>query len=64
MSVIKLRIPINKKLLTEHYGDKCADYDKDCVVCQAWRTFEKSYYVEEKVNREALFKFIWSDDND
>lgn len=63
MSTIKLKIPINKKLLTQHYGDKCPDYDEDCVVCEAWCTFEKGFYVEEKVNREALFKFILSDDN-
>jgi hypothetical protein len=64
MSTIKLKIPINKKLLTQHYGDKCADYDKDCVVCRAWHTYEEGWCVIEEVNRDALFKFIWSDDNE
>ena len=61
-----IRIPMNKKLLIREYGDKCPDYDKDCVVCQAWVTFEKGKgkFVLEEVNRDALFKFLWSDDND
>ena len=60
---IALKIPISKEVLVKFYGDKCPDYDKDCVVCKAWRTYEKGKYVVEKVNREALFNFIVSDDN-
>jgi len=57
---------MNKKLLRREYGDKCPDYSKDCVVCRAWMSFEKlkGKYVIEEVNRDALFKFLWSDDND
>jgi hypothetical protein len=64
MSKAKIMIPISKKLLRREYGDKCPDYSKDCVVCQAWVTFEKGKCVIEEVNREALFKFLWSDDNE
>lgn len=60
----KIRIPISKKLLIREYGDKCPDYDKDCVVCQAWVTYKEGKYVVVEANREALFKFIWSDDNE
>lgn len=32
-----------------HFGERCADYDRDCVVCQAWNawdTLAKLYEVE------------------
>jgi hypothetical protein len=63
MRKIRLKLPISKELLVKFYGDKCPDYDRLCVVCKAWRTYEKAYYVDVKVNREALFNFIMSDDN-
>jgi hypothetical protein len=61
---VKIRIPISKKLLEQEYGYQCPDYEKDCVVCQAWVTYKEGKYVVVEVNREALFKFIWSDDNE
>ena len=64
MSKVKIKIPMNKKLLRREYGDKCPDYSKDCVVCRAWMSYEYGRYVVEEVNRDALFKFIWSDDNE
>lgn len=60
---VSLKLPINRELLVKFYGDKCPEYERLCVVCKAWRTYEKAYYVDVKVNREALFNFIMSDDN-
>jgi hypothetical protein len=64
MRKVKIKIPISKKLLEQEYGKKCPDYEKDCVVCQAWVTYKEGKYVVEEVNRDALFKFLWSDDNE
>jgi hypothetical protein len=64
MSKVKIRIPISKKLLEQEYGYQCPDYEKDCPVCQAWVTYKEGKYVVVEVNRDALFKFIWSDDNE
>ena len=29
-----------EQALTEHWGEKCADYEQGCPVCDAWREYE------------------------
>lgn len=29
-----------EQALTEHWGEKCPEYEQGCVVCQAWREYE------------------------
>ena len=29
-----------EQALTEHWGEKCADYESGCVACQAWKDYD------------------------
>lgn len=29
-----------KEAITEHWGERCDDFDADCVCCQAWKEWD------------------------
>lgn len=31
-----------EEAIKDYYGERCPDYDADCVVCQAWREFDEA----------------------
>ena len=31
-----------KAHITEYWGEKCPDFEPECVVCQAWKAYETS----------------------
>jgi len=47
-----------EQALTEHWGEKCADYEQGCPVCDAWREYENlvTYGASETPNHEELLK--------
>lgn len=30
-----------REAITEHYGEKCADYCEGCACCEAWKAYEE-----------------------
>lgn len=36
-----MKLDLIKEALTEHFGEPCPDYDKDCICCKAWKQFDK-----------------------
>lgn len=38
---IKKQNEILKKWLIKNYGKRCSDYEKECVVCNKWKLFDK-----------------------
>jgi len=30
-----------EEAIKNYWGERCPDYDADCVVCQAWKEFDR-----------------------
>jgi len=37
-----------KEAITGWFGKKCSDYDKNCVVCQAWKELQTLQKVQKR----------------
>ena len=35
------------KVITESFGKRCPDFDKDCVVCQMWQLYDDLREAQE-----------------
>lgn len=31
-----------------NYGERCPDFEKDCIVCKAWKMFDELKYPERE----------------
>lgn len=41
-----------EQALTEHWGEKCNDYEQGCPVCDAWREYENLVTYGETLERQ------------
>ena len=41
-----------EQAITEHWGEKCPEYEQGCVVCQAWREYENLVTYGETLERQ------------
>jgi len=47
-----------EEAIKKYYGERCPDYDADCVVCQAWEQFEVKWgKVTQALNAAYLAGF-------
>ena len=54
VSVVKAD-PI-EEAIENYWGERCPDYDADCVVCQAWKEFDAIEYVHKPMSKDELAK--------
>ena len=36
-----------EEAITEYWGERCPDFDKDCACCQAWKEFDSLMKISD-----------------
>lgn len=41
-----------KKQITKQYGKPCEEYDKNCIVCNLWKFFNKTKALLMRIDKD------------